>query len=187
MPEKKPAIIEPTTASFVANRQNRAATTGANVAEFRMVQARIFHQAACSVRSEPKMIISPVKISKEIFVYFISCRGEADGYRALPTSFPKLVAPENWQGAPQPNAHAQMPRKNKPTNGAGNTCIKYCGNATNPSVDPGTTAAADSPNRIPNRINGMPKTAANFNPFCPSSGVRQDNAIWKAACARMTF
>src|SRR5690625_7841914 len=96
---KKPKIIEPTTASFVARRQHNTAITGANVAEFLIVQANMFHHAACSVRNIPKTIIKPVKINNERFVYLINCSGVADGRSAAQISFPTLVASENLHGA----------------------------------------------------------------------------------------
>src|SRR5699024_12106571 len=94
-PDKKPKIIEPTTASFVARRQNNTAITGANVAEFLIVQANMFHYAACSVRNIPKTIIKRVTINNKRFVYLINCSGVADGRSAGPTSFRKLVVLDN--------------------------------------------------------------------------------------------
>src|SRR5690625_529646 len=177
MPDKKPKIIEPTTASFVAKRQNKTAITGAKVAEFLMVHANMFHHAACSVRNIPKIIIKPVKINNERFVYLINCSGVADGRSPAPTSFTKLVSPYNLHGAPQRKAHSHIPKKNKPTSRAGNTFIKYCGKPTNPNDELGITTAAQRPNKTPSKTNGMPNTAASFNPCCPSLGVLHDKAI----------
>src|SRR5699024_7366485 len=176
-PDKKPKIIEPTTASVVVRRQNNTAIPGANVAEFLIVQVNMFHHAACSVRNLPKTIIKPVIINNECFVYLMNCTGVDDVRSAAPTSFPKLVAPENRHGAPQLKAHAQIPKKNNPTSGAGSTSIKYCGKATKPRDEFGITTAAERPNKTPSKTNGIPNTAASFNPCCPSLGVLHDSAI----------
>lgn len=82
-------------AERVASGQAKAASTGARVAPLRSVQARMFHQADCSVRSTAKRIIRAVSATNDQRVQRTSCSGEAFGRRAEPTSRPSEVAPEN--------------------------------------------------------------------------------------------
>src|SRR5690625_3116398 len=79
---------------------------------------------------------------------------------ARATSRPRLVAPENWQGALQPSAQAQIPSRNTPASGAGKTSAIYSGTATSPMDCLGTTQAA---------------------------GVRHESAICSAAWASITL
>src|SRR5699024_2279261 len=88
---------------------------------------------------------------------------------------------------PQPLKHTPQPRKTAATGGAGSTPIEYCGIAVRPVCASGITTAADTPNNTPPIIKGIARTPAMINPFCPSSGVREERAIWKAACARITL
>ena len=111
----------------------------------------------------------------------------AAGFSAEPRSLPSEVAPENWQGPAQPSAQAHSPTKKTPAAQGGTTPAMYSGMATSGRASPGCTRAAATPMTTPSRISGMPRTAARYRPRWPSSGVRADMDIWKAAWARGTL
>src|SRR5699024_6259978 len=105
----------------------------------------------------------------------------------LPKSRPKEVAPENWHGPAQPRAHAHKPTKNTAAAQEGSAVEMYCAIPTSGNAASGTTVAAATPTMIPSNINGAPRIAARSSPFWPSSGLRADIDIWKAAWANGTL
>lgn len=80
-----------------------------------------------------------------------------------------------------------MPRKNSATSGAGSASARNRGTASRPRSPPGTAIAAAHPMTAPSTMNGAPRAAARNIPRCPSSGLRADSDIWKAACASGTL